>query len=284
MDLTDPDGVTALLYAAFNGHYDTAAFLLEQGANPNVADRYGRTLLYAAIDMNRLEPEPRPPVRTDDTLKPLDLARLALAYGADPDARITAKIPSRCANGCYAAGAEGATPLWRAARENDVAAVALLLSAGADPRLPARDGSTPLMVAAGQAWRDEHTLGTERESIDAITLLLAVGGLDINETNAAGQTALHGAAARGAAVVVKFLVDNGARLDIKDKSNRTRSIWRWASDRSFAMAAARPSTRRSSSVRAKMLRELMAAKGVPIEPYSRPPSVEKVEKTAVQAK
>jgi ankyrin repeat protein len=281
LNLTDPDGVSALLYATFNGHYDTAAYLLEHGANPNVADHYGRTLLYAAIDMNRLEQEARPPVRTDDADTPLDLARLALDKGADPNAPITGKIPSRCANGCYAAGVEGATPLWRAARENDVAAVALLLSAGADPRLPARDGSTPLMVAAGQAWRDEHSLGTERESIAAITLLLATG-LDVNETNAAGQTALHGAAGRGAAAVVKLLVDNGARLDIKDKLNRTPLDTAMGVGQIVRNGGGAPVDAPVKLDAAKMLRELMAARGVAVEPYS-PPPAKKVEKAAVEA-
>jgi ankyrin repeat protein len=271
LNLTDPDGVSALLYATLNGHYDTAAYLLEQGANPNVADHYGRTLLYATIDMSRLEPEPRPPARTDDAVTPLDLARLALDKGADPNASITGKIPSRCANGCYTAGAEGATPLWRAARENDVPAVALLLSAGADPRLPARDGSTPLMIAAGQGWRDEHSLGTERESIDAITLLLATG-LDINETNAAGQTALHGAAGRGAAAVVKFLVDHGARLDIKDTLNRTPLDTAMGVAQIVRNGGGAPSDAPVKLGAAKMLRELMEAKGVAIEPYGPPAS------------
>jgi ankyrin repeat protein len=281
LNLTDPDGVSALLYATLNGHYDTAAYLLEQGANPNVADHYGRTLLYATIDMSRLEPEPRPPARTDDTVTPLDLARLALDKGADPNAPITGKIPSRCANGCYTAGTEGATPLWRAARENDVAAVALLLSAGADPRLAARDGSTPLMIAAGQAWRDEHSLGTERESIDAIRLLLATG-LDINETNAAGQTALHGAAARGASAVVKFLVDNDARLDIKDTLNRTPLDTAMGVAQIVRNGGGAPVDAPVKLDAAKMLRELMAAKGVAVEPYS-PPPAKKVAKAAVEA-
>jgi ankyrin repeat protein len=270
VNVTDPDGVGALLYATFNGHYDTAAYLLEQGANPNVADHYGRALLYAAIDMNRLEGEPRPPVRTDDAVKPLDLAKLALDRGADPNARITGKIPTRCANGCYSAGAEGATPLWRAVRGNDVAAVTLLLSAGADPRLTASDGSTPLMVAAGQAWRDEHSLGTERESIDAITLLLATG-LDVNETNSAGQTALHGAAGRGAADVVRFLVDRGARLDVKDKANRTPLDTAMGVAQIVRNGGGAPVDAPVKVNAAKVLRELMAAKGVAIESYKPPP-------------
>src|SRR5262249_37102109 len=38
LNLTEPDGATALVLAIMNSHYDTAATLLEKGADPNVAD------------------------------------------------------------------------------------------------------------------------------------------------------------------------------------------------------------------------------------------------------
>ena len=266
---TDPDGATALLYATFNGHYDTAALLLAKGANPNLADQYGRTLLYAAIDMNRMEREPRPPARTEDATSPLLLAKLALARGADVNARITGRIPTRCTNGCYSAGSDGATSLWRAARENDVQAIALLIQAGADARIAAKDGSTPLMVAAGQAWRDDHSLGTEAESVDAITKLLATG-VDVNDRNAAGETALHGAASRGADVVVRFLVENGARLDLKDKLNRTPLDMALGVAQIIRNGGGAPMDAPVKGSTSQLLRELMAEQGIPIHPYSRP--------------
>ena len=54
LNLTDPDGSTALLIAIINGHYDTAALLTEKGADPNIADASGMAALYAAVDMNTL--------------------------------------------------------------------------------------------------------------------------------------------------------------------------------------------------------------------------------------
>jgi ankyrin repeat protein len=145
----------------------------------------------------------------------------------------------------------------------------MLLAAGADPEIRARDGSTPFMVAAGQSWRDEHSLGTEEESIAVLKQLLAAG-VDINDCNTAGETALHGAAGRGADLVVKFLVDHGARLDIKDKVNRTpldtaQGVGVIVRNGGGAPVDAAP---RVSTV--KLLRELMTARGVAIEPYSRP--------------
>ena len=43
-------------------------------------------------------------------------------------------------------------------------------------------------------------------------------GLDLSQTNAKGETALHGAANRGSDLLVKFLVEHGAKLDAKSKA------------------------------------------------------------------
>jgi ankyrin repeat protein len=260
VDAADPDGVTALTYATVNGHYDIAMYLLEHGADASIVDNYGRGVLYAAIDMNRPELEPRPPVNSGDRATALDVAELALAKGADVDAQLYGRIPSRCTNGCNSLGIEGATPLWRAAKTNDAAAVRLLLRRGAGVHHAARDGSTPFMIAAGQTWRDEHSLGTERESIEILTALLQAGS-PIGATNTAGETALHGAAMRGADAVVRFLVDRGARLDAKDKAGRmplqtAMGIGLIVRNGGGAPVDAPPKT--STVV---LLRELMAARG-----------------------
>ena len=51
----DGVGTTALVFAIINVHYDLAAMLLEQGADPNVVDLAGMGPLYAAVDMNSLQ-------------------------------------------------------------------------------------------------------------------------------------------------------------------------------------------------------------------------------------
>ena len=50
------DGTTALMYAIINAHFDTAAVLIEKGADPNVADSTGTTALYSAVDMHTMGP------------------------------------------------------------------------------------------------------------------------------------------------------------------------------------------------------------------------------------
>jgi len=45
-------------------------------------------------------------------------------------------------------------------------------------------------------------------------------GAQINAVDANGQTALHSAAVQRSDEFIEFLVDNGARLDLKDKQGR----------------------------------------------------------------
>src|SRR5699024_10209236 len=51
--------------------------------------------------------------------------------------------------------------------------------------------------------------------------LLVERGVDVNAFNANGQTILHNAAGRGALSIVQFAADHGAKLDRRDKQNRT---------------------------------------------------------------
>jgi ankyrin repeat protein len=215
------DGSSPLLVAVINEHYALAKFLLEQGADANAADDKGRGPLYAAIDMRNLEWSTRPAPPEKDTLSDLDLIKALLDHGANPNARLTKRIPLRgqpSFDGRWA-NAIGATPLWRAAQSDDVTVMRLLVDRGADPLIATHDHTTVLMVAAGVGWSDGQSHGSQAEAPEALKLCLEWGG-DVNGVNDEGYTALHGASFRGANEVVRFLVDHGARMDVKSKEGR----------------------------------------------------------------
>ena len=222
LNLTEPDGTNALVMALINAHYDAAAFLLEAGADPNVADKYGRTALYAAIDMNSMEPSvTRPAPQESDTTRPFDVARSALAHGAKVDPTLTKPTPGRgLSDDPDLILRAGATPFIRAAKTGDVASMQLLLDHGADPRAVTNDGVTALMAAAGLGWRYGQSLVPESDSLKAVQFCLEHGA-DVNAVNVTGQTALHGAASHGANEIIRLLAERGAKLDVKDKRNRT---------------------------------------------------------------
>jgi ankyrin len=218
---TSADGSSPLLVAVINEHYALAKYLLEQGADPNAADEKGRGPLYAAIDMRNLEWSTRPAPPEKDTLSDLDFIKALLEHGANPNARLTKKIPLRgqpSFDGRWA-NAIGATPFWRAAQSDDVTAMKLLVAHGADPLIATNDRTTPLMVAAGVGWSDGQSHGSQADAPEALRLCLEWGG-DVNAVNDAGYTALHGASFRGANEVVEFLVDHGAKMDVKNKEGR----------------------------------------------------------------
>jgi hypothetical protein len=50
-------------------------------------------------------------------------------------------------------------------------------------------------------------------------------GLDVNAVNSMGLTAAMGAANRGSDDIIRFLVEKGARLDVKDNEGRTPLTW-----------------------------------------------------------
>jgi ankyrin repeat protein len=229
MNQTDPDGATALVLAIINANYDVAAALIEKGADPNIGDKEARmAALYATIDMHRLAiGHGRPNPKTSGDLDAVDVIKLLLAHGADPNATLTAPLFQRQHTGGDRALGQGSTPFMRAAKSGDVAVMRLLLAAGADPKKTQPNGANALMLAAGLGWRDgspaapAYDQGSEREATDAIKLCME-SGLDINAATNTGETALHAAVSgRGAVSIVKFLVENGASLSAKNKQGRT---------------------------------------------------------------
>lgn len=226
IDMTDPDGETPLLIAAENFHFDLAAYLLEKGANPNRWDWWGRTPLYAAVDLDTLPYGGRPDhISLDDTTS-LEMIELLLEAGANPNAQLKLRPPPRSLGadrGGDSMLSIGATPMLRAAKAGDTAAIRLLLAHGANLALPNQDGDTPLMAAAGLGTSGIDTRGkykTQKEAIDTIDLLVAAGA-DINAADRRGQTALFGAAAFGWNDVVRCLVSHHADINIKDRVGMT---------------------------------------------------------------
>ena len=259
VDDTLSDGQSALVVAAANAHWELADYLLDRGADPNLAGA-GWNALHQTVRTRRPNPSgglagPIPTGRVDS----IDVVRKLIARGVDVDARMMA-------NGMKDGQRSrlnrlGATAFFLAAKNTDVEAMRVLIEAGADPRIPSADGTTPLMVAAGIAifipGEDGGSLpGQEDEVFEAVRMCVDLGA-DVNAVNFRGETALHGAAFRGVNRLVEYLVEQGADLDARTVEGWTPlAIANGLSYSDFFKAQAHT---------ADLLRELMAARGLSTE-------------------
>jgi ankyrin repeat protein len=286
LSLPDPDGTTPLILAIINARFDTAVALIEKGANPNAADQMGMTPLYAAVDMHTLAPlmgRPAPPLR--DSIDAVDMAKALLRKGANPNAQLKRPIIGRhTANTGDGSLGEGSTPLMRAAKSGDAAMIKVLLEGGADARLTQKDGTAALMIAASGRGQRTYagtasvgTPATDEDALEAVTLLLNAP-VDVNAANGNGQTALHGAAARGFDPLVTLLVAKGARLDAKDRLGRLPiDIARGAGGGGRGRGGAGGGVHAST---AALLQEAMTSRGVPVPAPPAVPAAAPAEATA----
>ena len=226
LNLADPEGITPMLIATENFNFDTAAYLIKHGADVNRWDWWGRTPLYAAVDLNTLPYGGRADHISMDDTSSVKLIEILLDAGANPNAQLR-KFPPYRSLGADRGGdsllTTGTTPLLRAAKAGDAAAIRLLLAHHALPDLTNSSDVTPLMAAAGVGTSGVDTRGkykTQAEASETIKLLVQ-GGADVNATDVRGLTALHGAALLGFDDVIRTLAAQKARLDIKDKRGIT---------------------------------------------------------------
>lgn len=223
LNVADPDGSTALLLAIMNGHFDTAAMLVEKGADVNLTDVSGMAALYGAVDIHTLgEVFGHPERPSADKLTALDLMKILLDHGANPNARLRTPTLQRAHTPGEPSLNEGSTPLMRAAKNGDSDAIRLLLKYGADPNARQKNQTTALMFAAGLgrgtgAFTKDYA--TEAELLDSVQVLVAAGA-DVNAVNDTGETPLH-YGAQASDDIVKFLAAHGAKLDAKDSKGRT---------------------------------------------------------------
>ncbi len=149
----------------------------------------------------------------------------------------------------------GATPFYVAAKNGDAPLMQVLVDGGADPSITTVTGITPLMVAAGLDYWEGEAPGpfsgvSEPERLEAVKLALALGNdvnavanfgdypmvgetdytllyyplniddlldLGVGDPRWTGSSALIGSVISGQPSIVQYLVDHGAKVDMKTK-------------------------------------------------------------------
>jgi ankyrin repeat protein len=256
VNLVSPgDQASPLLIAVINGHFDLASFLVDKGANPNLASDAGVSPLYAVLNVQwaPIAAYPQPRAYLQQSRGYLDVMRLLLDKGADPNARVRRKVWYSGYNFDQSGVDEaGATPFWRAAYAADVAAMKLLVQYGADPSLPTTKlfsrrgpedpvagadksglppiviggpGALPLHAAAGPGYATGFAGNSHHVApagmLPAVKYLVEELGADVNAVDGDGNTAVHHAASRGDNEMIQFLVSKGADVKKINRSGQT---------------------------------------------------------------
>ncbi len=206
VNAAQPDGATALHWAAHWDDLEMAGQLLQAGADVNAANDYGATplslsctngnarmverLLASGANPNSILPSGETALMRCAHTGNAEAVRPLLARGADVNAKDSEK---------------GQTALMWAVAQKHAAAVQVLLEGGADLNARSNGGFTALLFAA-------------RVGDVASARVLLAAGADPNEATPDGMPALVLASASGREDMGIFLLENGADPNAADSN------------------------------------------------------------------
>jgi uncharacterized protein len=236
VNAAQPDGATALAWAAYLDEADVAEKLLAAGAKPNTADEYGETpltlacangdaklvgeLLQAGANARAARWDGETALMIAAGAGSVDSVNLLAAHGADVNAaesrhgqtalmwaaaeRHSDVVKTLIAHGAnvQAVSKQGFTPLMFAAVKNDSTSAQALMAAGADPNYTIPNGPSVLFVAAANRSTGVATLVADR-------------GANPNTADRKGETPLHVAARAGEVTLVAELLAKGANVNAR---------------------------------------------------------------------
>ena len=203
---TAPYGTSAAVVAAHSGHGELAAFLIEQGADPNVRVARSTPVRRDSVDYY-LHPSyvGATPFWLAARFSAPAIMRLLAEHGADP---LIAHRP------VYWEGRLAESHDRVEVHEGDTTAVIAAVGLGGRAPLFAVDRLNRIAESAPVRSTRREPDPVEREAVTLETVRVAAElGVDVNTANAV--------AARGYDTVIAYLVGQGARLDLTNQDNQT---------------------------------------------------------------
>jgi ankyrin repeat protein len=231
LNAREANDIWPLLMAISNDKMEMAHFLLQQpDVLINSQDWYGRSPIWEAVYVRNLYIHNATFVNDVEREPLLNFIKALLAAGADPNVRTKETPPVReflleITGTLEWVDFTGQTPFLAAAYAGDVSVMKLLLEYGADPLIFTYEGTSPLMAAAGVNWVVAQTFTEGPEQLLEAVKMCHDLGMDVNQANSMGITALMGAANRGSDDIIRYLVDQGADLTALDNEKRSALDW-----------------------------------------------------------
>lgn len=260
LNMREANDIWPLLMAISNNKMEMAEFLMQQkGVLINSQDWYGRSPIWEAVNVRNLYVNNATLVNGIDRAPVLQLITHLLEAGANPNVRTKEAPPVRNSLLNITGTLEwvdftGQTPFLSAALAGDMTVMKLLLAHGADPMINTFQGTSPLMAAAGVNWVYAQTWTEGETQLLAAVKFCHELGMDVNQTNSMGLTALMGAANRGSDSIIRYLVEQGASLTTQDKEHRSALDWAKG-----VFLATHPAEAKASSM--ALLTSLLTAQG-----------------------
>jgi len=243
VNVPTPEGVTPLMVSLDNDHNDVATLLLDRGANPHVADWWGRTALWIVIDRKESLAGGRggrgvaaPALGSGPAVSHMAIIDRLLAADVDVNAEMNMHRPSRGGNSGRFADRQlgtGCTALYRATEAGDMAVIRSLLAKGANPNINDM-GFTPFLVAAGVT--PGAGVGGGAPNTTLLDLMIQHGAnvnTQVTGTRSysmrisynpppdkEGTSALHGAVQAGRTDLVRYLLERGATPELVDANGK----------------------------------------------------------------
>jgi ankyrin len=244
---SQPDGATALHWAAHWDDVDTADLLIRAGARVNAVNELGvsplelacangsramvERLLAAGANPNAALPTGETALMSCARTGNVETVRALLARGAIPAAKeggrgqtalmyalaekhaAVARVLIETGADVHTRSTGGATPLLFAARAGDLESARMLLAAGANVNDVAPDGKSALLVAAASmvaTTASDYRLVVTPSDHEALAIFLLDNGADPTQADSLGVTALHAAVETGKLRLVHALLGRGA--------------------------------------------------------------------------
>jgi ankyrin repeat protein len=199
---------------------------VEAGADVNTWDIFGQAPLFVALDNRALPKATRGLAGVDSELGGLDLMRMLLERGANPNMQLAFRPAHRTGSGMVQVISRGTTPLIRAAVAADIDAMKLLIANGAEVNLGNADGTTAMMAVFIPS-RLRAPVKTEAQALEVLRVLHAAGA-DVNRIagihplqRTRGGTVLHLATRLGWKEAMAEVVSYGVDVNAKDQDGLT---------------------------------------------------------------